>query len=190
MLFRSAVLDSGPLSILAAYSMMRRGCVVELFIPISTQIKIFARDYQLDLAQKLRQLVTRSSYRAYTFELDDLPDSGARGTALTYADGRRYARDAALNYAREKRFKGIVLADMVGNLDKIQNEFAGAVVPPALFHPLIGLDKDDLVHLSREVGVSLEDLGWASKEMIQVTTTERSVTLRKDPTEFVKPLLL
>ena len=29
-----AVLDSGPLTVLAAYAMMRRGCLVELFIPI------------------------------------------------------------------------------------------------------------------------------------------------------------
>lgn len=185
-----AVLDSGPLSILAAYSMMRRGCVVELFIPISGHIKIFAREYQLDLAQKLRQLVTRSNYRAYTFELDDLPESAAPGAALTYADGRQYARDAALNYAREKRFKGIVLADVAGNLDKIQSEFPGAIAPPALFHPLIGLDKDDLIQLSREVEISSEDLGWVGGEMIQEEATGRSVSLRKGPTEFVKPVLL
>lgn len=50
-----AVLDSGPLSLLAAYSMMRRGCMVELFIPVSTQIRIFDRDYQLDLAAQTTQ---------------------------------------------------------------------------------------------------------------------------------------
>ena len=184
-----AVLDSGPLSILAAYSMMRRGCMVELFIPISKQIEIFAPDFQFDLARRLRRFVTRTDYRAYTFELDDIHSLAVEGETIE-ADMKHYVRNAALGFARQKRFKGIILSDLTGSLSKIQGEFEGAAVPPVPFHPLIGLDKEDLVQLSVEVGVTLEGLGWASGETIQNVARETQGLLRKDPTEFVKPVLL
>ncbi len=53
-----AVLDSGPLSILAAFAMMRRGCLVELLIPLSGTIPAFTKAGQLRLAQILREFVT------------------------------------------------------------------------------------------------------------------------------------
>jgi thiamine biosynthesis protein ThiI len=184
-----AVLDSGPLSILAAYSMMRRGCMVELFIPISRQIGIFAPDFQFDLARRLRRFVTRNDYRAYAFELDELHHLGVEGEIIE-ADMKHYVRNAALGFARQKRFKGIILSDLTGSLSKIQGELEGAAVPPGPFDPLIGLDKEDLIQLSGEVGVTLEGLGWASGETIQNVARETQGFLRKDPTEFVKPVLL
>jgi len=149
-----AVLDSGPLSVLAAYAMMRRGCLVELLIPISETIPSFAKDQQLRLAQKLRDLVTRPTYRAFTLELDS-----ARISSLQYATARRLVRLASIKLATERRFRGIVFPDVAGEIATLQSGFTeGNEIKPPIFRPLIGLENDDLIGMCREIDIPVEEL--------------------------------
>jgi thiamine biosynthesis protein ThiI len=168
------VLDSGPLSILAAYAMMRRGCLVEPLIPLSEAIPSFAKDQQLRLAQKLRNLVTRSSYRAFTIELDRL-SGGARMSPSEYADAKYLVRLASLKLAREKKFKGVVLSDVAGEIATLQKEFIEANrINPPIFQPLIGLKNEDLFGMCKEIGISEEEL---LSQMEVESHRSRSVTL-------------
>ncbi len=153
-----AVLDSGPLSILAAYAMMRRGCLVELLIPISETIPPFAKDQQLRLAQILREFVTRSPYRAFTFAFESLLDKVSTSHP-EYAAAKRFTRLASMKLAAEKRFKGLVFSDVAGELAILHTEFVETTRPiPPVFHPLIGLSKEDLLGMCREIGVPEEEL--------------------------------
>lgn len=149
-----AVLDSGPLSVLAAYAMMRRGCLVEPLIPISETIPSFGKDQQLRLAQKLRDLVTRPSYRAFTVEFDS-----ARISSLQYASARRLVRLASIKLATERRFRGIVFPDVAGEIATLQSGFTeGNEINPPIFRPLIGLENDDLIGMCREIDIPVEEL--------------------------------
>ena len=64
------VLDSGFFSILAAVAMMRRGCLVEPFIPTSRRASKFAKETQLTLARRLGELVPRPQYIGHVVDLD------------------------------------------------------------------------------------------------------------------------
>jgi thiamine biosynthesis protein ThiI len=148
-----AVLDSGPLSILAAYAMMRRGCLVELLIPLSETILPFAKDQQLRLAQILREFVTRSPYRAFTFAFESVLDQVST-TQPEYGAAKRFARLASMKLAAEKRYKGLVFSDAAGALSALNREFVETTKPiPPAFHPLIGLSKEDLLGMCREIGI-------------------------------------
>jgi thiamine biosynthesis protein ThiI len=149
-----AVLDSGPLSVLAAYAMMRRGCLVEPLIPISETIPSFGKDQQLRLAQKLRDLVTRPSYRAFTVEFDS-----AQISSLQYASARRLVRLASIKLATERRFRGIVFPDVAGEIATLHRGFTeGNEINPPIFRPLIGLENDDLIGMCREIDIPVEEL--------------------------------
>ena len=142
-----AVLDSGPLTLLAAYAMMRRGCLAELFVPISNALPYFASETQLNLARKLRELVTRPSYRVYTLDLEEL--LGERlGQHPDLTTTRRLVRVAAGKFASEKRFKGIILADVSGDIGPAGNLGVGSAEVP-VFTPLIGLEHEDLAEMCR-----------------------------------------
>jgi len=145
-----AVLDSGPLSILAAYAMMRRGCVVELFIPISGMINGLAARTQLNLARRLDRLVTRPNYKAFTLEIDGLLEKSSKDVHVNSAEWRQLVRSLAVRFAKEKRFRALVLADVSGNLDAAT--VARAELP--VFYPLLGLEAEDLAELSGLVDVS------------------------------------
>jgi thiamine biosynthesis protein ThiI len=153
-----AVLDSGPLSILAAYAMMRRGCLVELLIPFSVTIPPFAKDQQLRLAQILREFVTRSPYRAFTFAFESLIDQVSKSRP-EYGAAKRFARLASMKLAAEKRYKGLVFSDVTGALAALNRELVETTKPvPPVFHPLIGLSKEDLLGMCREIGIPDEEL--------------------------------
>lgn len=147
------ILDSGPLSILAAYAMMRRGCLVELLIPTSEKIKNFDREEQLRMARALRRFVTRPNYRVHLLQLEKLLGGGSRSDASDLASVRGLVRKAALQFAKKKHFKGIVIPDVAGVIDAHLTE---SQVP--IFHPLIGLDGNDLMDVCRAVGISQEEL--------------------------------
>lgn len=153
-----AVLDSGPLSILAAYAMMRRGCLVEPLIPLSESIPCFAKDQQLHLAQKLRDLVTRQSYRAFTVKFDKA-FGGTPMSPLEYSGARRLVRLASMKLATEKRFKGVVFPDVAGGIAVLQREFIeSSRNNPLIFQPLIGLKNEDLFGMCKDIGVPEEEL--------------------------------
>lgn len=135
-----AVLDSGALSLLAAYAMMRRGCLVELFIPISNVAPIYDRERQLNLAKQLRELVTRPSYRAFTVDYEKVGPS------------KRLLRTTASKFAKENRFKGIVFADAGGEINLTDIPTAAADDLP-VFTPLMGLDAGELEKMAESVGL-------------------------------------
>jgi thiamine biosynthesis protein ThiI len=151
-----AVLDSGPLSLLAAYAMMRRGCLVELLIPVSTIKPDFAKESQLKLAGTLRQLVTRPTYRAFTVDFDKMI-AGAGEEANQFFPSRDLMRSSAAKFAKEKKFKGLIFADIAGRISLVHGLAAAAPDLP-VFTPLIGLDSQDLVDLARLAGISLTGL--------------------------------
>jgi thiamine biosynthesis protein ThiI len=149
-----AVLDSGPLSILAAFSMMRRGCLVEPLIPISDTIPSLAKERQLRFARTLRDLVTRPNYRAFLIQLGE-PDT----SSLKYDAARRLVRLLSMRLAKEKRFRGLIFADVAGDIAALQDGFATADRSyPPIFRPLIGLDSEDLIGMCEEIGVPVEEL--------------------------------
>ena len=145
-----AVLDSGPLSILAAYAMMRRGCVVELFIPISSKLTGLAARTQLDLARRLDRLATRPNYKAFTLEIDEIIEKASNGSNVGSGQWRLLVRSLAARFAKEKRFRALVLGDVSGNLEAAT--VARAELP--VFYPLLGLEGEDLAELSNLAGVS------------------------------------
>lgn len=151
-----AVLDSGPLSILAAYAMMRRGCLVELFIPLSETFPLFRTDRQLELAAILRALVTRPAYRAYTvkIEQDAYPDSS------DFTNAKWQIRKAALEVAREKRLRGIIFSDISGelNVDYQTAESPESIVLTPIFYPLLGLEPKDLLEMCRNTDITEDEL--------------------------------
>jgi thiamine biosynthesis protein ThiI len=149
-----AVLDSGPLSILASYAMMRRGCVVELFIPISGMINGLAARTQLNLALRLDRLVTRPNYKAFTLEIDGLLEKSSKDVHVSSGEWRQLVRSLAVRFAKEKRFRALVLGDVSGNLGAAT--VAKAELP--VFYPLLGLEREDLAELSTLAGVSNGEL--------------------------------
>ncbi len=149
-----AVLDSGPLSILAAYAMMRRGCVVELFIPTSAMISGLSTRTQLNLARRLDRLATRPNYKAFTLEIDQLLEKHPENVHARSGDWKQFVRFLAAKFAKEKRFRALVLGDVSGNLDA--STVAKAELP--VFNPLLGLEGEDLVELSTLAGVSDSEL--------------------------------
>jgi len=145
-----AVLDSGPLSVLAALAMMRRGCVVELFIPQSTTVAHLSPERQLALAGKVGKLISRPSYKAFVMTLDEFSIQPG------FADWRDFVRASAIKFARKTRFKGLVFAEISGELSSL-NSYSGLSVLP-IFYPLLGLDEVDLRDLSKLVGLDSNEL--------------------------------
>jgi thiamine biosynthesis protein ThiI len=146
-----AVLDSGPLSILAACAMMRRGSVVELFIPASNMIAQLSSQTQLSLAQRVGRLVTRPNYKAFVLEIDEVLNDRQRG------DWRWLVRAMAVKFARENRFKGVVFGDISGRLSSLRGGYSRLTQLP-IFYPLLGLEREDLTELSRLVGVEQTEM--------------------------------
>jgi thiamine biosynthesis protein ThiI len=135
-----AILDSGPLSLFAAYVMMRRGCLAHLLIPVHATDGASALSKQLRLASKLRSFVTRENYHAFIIELDKAFDDNSKQTT----------RMLALEIAQDHHFRGIILADIVGQVafhKRLAERSLELGVP--VFQPLIGFDRDDLMELSR-----------------------------------------
>lgn len=142
-----AVLDSGPLSVLAALAMMRRGCVVELFIPVSNTIAHLSSEAQLALAQKVGRLVTRPSYKAFVLEISEL----YVGRHIVSVDWRDFVRASAVKFAKENRFKGLIFGEISGQLASL-NCYLG-LSPLPIFYPLLGLEESDLSELSTLAGL-------------------------------------
>lgn len=166
-----AVLDSGPLSILAAYVMMRRGCLVELLIPISQHSPLFEKKQQLRFAQILGGFVARPNYKAFIVEFDPQLEVGKN---LSRVECRHLARTMGMQVAKEKKFKGIVLSDVVGEIThESQIRDANETLP--VFTPLIGMDEGDLLELCAMTGISREDL---SLQLHLEEETSRAVVRR------------
>lgn len=143
-----AVLDSGPLSLFAAYVMMRRGCLVQLLIPSSATEKHYLLDHQLALASKLRHFVTRESYPGFVLEVDKTPYRQKQAIRLM-----------SLEIARGRRFRGAIFADVSGSiaLHRALGDKSHALGLP-IFQPLIGFEADDLMGLCRLFEIDSSDL--------------------------------
>jgi adenylyl- and sulfurtransferase ThiI len=136
-----AVLDTGPLSILAALAMMRRGCVVELLIPISAAIADLSSEPQLALARRVGRLVTRPNYKAFVMELEKQPHAGDAANV----DWRDFVRVSAVKFARDNRFKGLIFGDISGDLSTFRTYPGPSPLP--IFYPLLGMEEEDLTEL-------------------------------------------
>ena len=147
-----AVLDSGPLSILAALAMMRRGCVVELFIPVSNTIPHLSSEAQLALAEMVGRLVTRPSYKAFVMEIGE-PSLGMQPVVL---DWRDFVRASAVKFAGEKRFKGLIFGEISGQLSTLTCYSGLSRLP--VFYPLLGLEGEDVAELSALAGLDGREL--------------------------------
>jgi thiamine biosynthesis protein ThiI len=160
-----AVLDSGPLTLLAACAMMRRGCVVELFIPLSDTIDGLATRTQLNFAERLGKLVTRPNYKAFTVQIDQISPNGRGNAKARSVDWRELIRMAALRFAKEKRFRAVVFGDIAGSLGAIgASRYAKAELP--VFYPLLGMEREDLGELSRLASITESEL--ISQEELEV----------------------
>lgn len=152
-----AVLDSGALGILAAYAMMRRGCLVELFVPVSSRLSAFASERQFTLAGKLRELVTRPTYKIFTLNLDKLPTKPHAVEGGLALASKELIRAVAVRVAKEKKFKGIIFAEIAGDVRR--NDYVSSVAGDLpIFTPLIGLDHVDLLELADFAGVGQDEL--------------------------------
>jgi thiamine biosynthesis protein ThiI len=149
-----AILDSGPLSILAAYAMMRRGCLVELLVPTSQKWTIFDKGRQLHYAKILGELVARPNYKAFLLNIDS-PLSVFKD--LGNAKCRHLTRALGIQLATQKRFRGIVFSDVVGEITSEQ-QMQGTTKALPVFTPLIGMNKGDLMELSALMGIGKEEL--------------------------------
>ena len=171
-----AVLDSGPLTILAAYTMMRRGCMVELLIPFSKATEYFNKERQLQLAAKLRSLVTRPVYKAFIMNIDSC--------STEYAYAKSQIRNAALQVAKENRFRGVIFSDITGDLNLLSlgDRTTGNNMRPAAFYPLLAFGIADLFELGGSVGIPQSDL-------LSQITLERESSRYREPTKFSEDLV-
>jgi len=169
-----AVLDSGPLTLLAAYAMMRRGCLAHLFIPLSNVNPAFATENQLALARNLRRLVTRPNYKAYTSNCDQLIEDIPKGQP-NQSTAKFLVRLAAAKFAEEKRFKGIIFADIAGEI-ALAETLKATAPNVTVFTPLIGLTKEDLSEMASLAGISRIEslLEEVSEPWIQPSAAEAS----------------
>jgi thiamine biosynthesis protein ThiI len=172
------VLDRGPFSILAAVAMMRRGCTVELLIPVSDTIGEFSPISQMNFAEKLGRLVTRPNYKALMLALDELPQGLPLGRT-------ELVRRLAVRIAREKHFKGVVFGDVSGDLSSLLHLGYGNQNTP-VFYPLLGFDWANLEDLARLAGIDgsalqsqresfQEEIGQGSLDYIHPTLHEVSL---------------
>jgi thiamine biosynthesis protein ThiI len=147
------ILDAGPLSLFAAYVMMRRGCLIQLLIPCSTTNMRFQSERQLALARKLKEFVPRENYPGFILELDKMPQA------------TKGIRRVGLEFARKHRFRGIVLADIAGSIgfDNALTRRSKELGIP-VFQPLIGLDETDLRKLGQLFDVEWRQFGDFSVE--------------------------
>jgi thiamine biosynthesis protein ThiI len=140
-----ALFDSGPLSLFAAYVMMRRGCLVQLLIPPSIDNANAATNQKLELARKLRNFVTREKYNTFVMNVGPVnpPKQSIRLTGI--------------EIARKKRFKGVIFADVDGPISPslVLSEKSREVGLP-IFQPLMGFDRQDLNELC-----GIFDIDWA-----------------------------
>lgn len=137
-----ALFDCGPLSIFAAYVMMRRGCLVQLLIPPHNAHA--ATDLKLDLARKLRSLVTREKYNALVMNVGSATQS------------KQSIRITSIDIARKKRFKGVIFADVDGPISpSLLLSVKSREVGLPIFQPLMGFDRQDLNELC-----GIFDIGW------------------------------
>lgn len=141
------ILDS-PLALFAAYVMMRRGCLTQLLIPCSNIDARFQADRQITLARKLRKFVTRENYPGFILEMDEKSQSIS------------LIRRKAVEFARERRFRGVVFSDVRGSIafDVSVNRRAQELGLP-VFYPLIGLDDADLNKFGKLLDVDWRDSG-------------------------------
>ncbi len=142
------VLDSGVLSILAAVAMMRRGCLVEPFIPTSRRASKFTKGTQLAFAKMLGELVPRPQYFGYVVDLDAIQKTvGISGISLDSV--RRMAAQFAIT-----KFRGIICSDICGDISQVcKNHYK---MPT--FYPLLGLEFEELNSLCDLVGISKQEL--------------------------------
>ena len=180
-----AVLDSGPFTLLAAYAMMRRGCLAHLFIPLSNINQAFATENQMEHARNLRRLVTRPNYKAYTFNYDQLIQ-GLPKDQSDQSTAKFLVRLAAAKFAEEKRFKGIIFADVAGEIE-LAETLRAAAPNVAVFTPLIGLTKEDLSEMASLAGISSREylLEEGSEPWIQPLGAEASKQLSQVQVEQI-----
>jgi thiamine biosynthesis protein ThiI len=174
------VLDRGPLSILAACAMMRRGCVVELLIPVSDTIPGLSAGIQRALAEKVGKLVTRPNYKGFMAEIDGL----FGGRFSVSAGWRGVVRAVAVKFARENRFKGVIFGDVAGQLSSLSGRYSTSTRLP-LFYPLLGLEAEDLIELSRLAGVDESEL--LSQRDLEYKPGESAGDIGSDFGELVLP---
>jgi thiamine biosynthesis protein ThiI len=170
-----AVLDSGPLSVLAALAMMRRGCVVELFIPVSNTVARLSSETQLALARRVGRLVTRPNYKSFLVEVDGLSGGGH----MVNAGWRDFVRALAVKFAGKKRFKGLILGEISGQLASLN--CYSRLSPLPIFYPLLGLEEEDLAELS-------ELAGFHECELLQWQLAVRSYASQSEMKSLVEEL--
>jgi len=161
------VLDSGFFSILAAVAMMRRGCLVEPFIPTSRRGSKFVKETQLTLARRLGELVPRP-YIGHVVDLDVIQKPGI--SEISDQSVRKMAAQFAIT-----KFRGVIFSDICGDISQVSmNHYQ---VPT--FYPLLGLEFEELS--------SLCDLAGISKDEFNVQLSSERNKL-KDPSELADDL--
>lgn len=158
-----------PLSLVAAYVMMRRGCLTQLLIPCSALDTRFLAEHQIALARGLREFVTREHYPGYVLDLDAVPRSV------------NIVRRISLEFARQRRFRGVVFADVEGSIafDSSTNQRSRELGLP-IFQPLIGFGEAELSKLSQTVGVDWREL---NDTQVQANSVENLELLNLPITE-------
>jgi adenylyl- and sulfurtransferase ThiI len=79
---------------------------------------------------------------------------GSRHSAST--NKRDLLRAAALKFAQENRFKGVIFGDISGHLSSLGNYSRSSPLP--IFYPLLALEEEDLTDLSRLGGLERREL--------------------------------
>ena len=115
----------------------------------------------MELARKLRQLVTRENYPGFILDLDKMPQTASS------------LRRVCLELARERRFKGVVFSDVGGSIafEVYLNRRSRELGLP-IFQPLIGLDEMELSKLGHLLGVNWRESKNAD---VQPSTSQPSI---------------
>jgi len=148
-----AIMDS-PLALLAAYVMMRRGCLTQLLIPCSGVDIRFNAERQIAQATKLRDFVTRERYSGYILDLDALPHAAS------------LIRRIGVEFASQRRFRGVVFADArgpIGSISFLTQRSRDLGIP--IFQPLIGFGETEVIELAQLLSVEWRESSDAPVEI-------------------------
>jgi len=162
-----AIMDT-PLSVLAAYVMMRRGCLTQLLIPCSGVDIRFNAERQMAQARKLRDFVTRERYPGYVLDLDALPHAA------------NLIRRICVEFASQRRFRGVVFADArgpIGSSSYLNQRSRDLGVP--IFQPLIGFSEKEVIELGELLRVEWRESSDAPLEIESTNLDSLSLPIQE-----------
>lgn len=153
-----ALVSGGIDSPVAAWMMMRRGCgIVPVFFDGGPYSDAGYAERAMDTIRRLKAWAPGHPFKAYAVPHGDaLREFIGRGNVkYTCVFCKHFMYRAAVEIARRENAHGIVTGSSLGQVasqtsDNLLIEHHGIDFP--VYHPLIGMDKNEIVEIARKIG--------------------------------------